>query len=66
MVSDRAIIFHIIIYIPWGKTLFLVKVICQGQGQISRSTHRVIEKMAISGALVFQKHSLFISHHKHF
>ena len=38
MISDRAFIFHV--YIPWGKSPFFstkVKVIFQGQFQISRS-----------------------------
>ena len=47
MVSDRAFIFHIYMYIPWGKsTKVKVKV-------------KVFEKMAILGALVFHSHSLF-------
>ena len=54
MVSDRAFIFHMCI--PCGNFFFGVKLICQCLGQISRSHY---QKITITGALVFHKHSLF-------
>ena len=56
MVGDRAFIFHRRVSF-WQDFFFgtEVKVICQCQGQISRSHLR---KIAISGALVFLKHIL--------
>ena len=60
MVSDTAFIFHI--YIPLGKALSIEK---KSQGHLSRSRSNIkvtdFEKMAFTGALVFHKHSLFIS-----
>ena len=55
MVSDGAFIFHI--YVPWGKTLTKVQVICQGQGQISSSLFS--RKGLLRGAFVFHKHILY-------
>ena len=55
MLSDKDFIFHI--YITRGKTLNKVKVICQGQGQISRS--QFSEKWPLSGHSCFTNASCY-------
>ena len=53
MVSDKAFIFHIVI--PWGKTLSLVPKL----RSYVKVKYQGFRKMAVAGALVFHKHSLF-------
>ena len=59
MVSDRAFIFHIHVYVPWGKTLFILP------KSMSRSNIKVtvFENMAWlrggGGVFVFHNHILF-------
>ena len=66
MVSDRAFIFHIHVYISWGKALSLVqksrssaKVKVKYQGHSFWKKKK--KKNAVTGALVFHKHILFFN-----
>ena len=58
MVSDRAFICHICI--PWGKTFsFVPKPRLSVKVKVKYQGHSFRKKMAVAGALVFHKHSLF-------